>query len=33
MNGYGYLILGIVLLAIMALLSSNKKCVKTPKNI
>jgi len=33
MNGYGYLIVGIVVVAIIALLSTNKKFVETLKNI
>ncbi len=33
MNGYGYLIVGIVVVAIIALLATNKKFVETLKNI
>ena len=33
MNGYGYLIVGIVVVAIIALLATNKKIVETLKNI
>ena len=32
MNGYGYLIVGIVVVAIIALLATNKKFVETLKN-
>ena len=33
MNGYGYLIVGIVVVAIIALLATNKKFVETLKTV